>query len=270
MATSRSRRRRKQWNGVIPRAARAVWAVVTWIARHPQPLVLAGVLGVSAWALHTHARRAAAFRITNVILPADASFTLPKPLIGESLWDVDLRALSAELQKQEPALKSVRVTRQLPNTVRISAIPRMPIAQVRLDRWYPVDRDGFILPEPSQEAYPRLVQLTGLDRTALKPGRAYEDGQLPLALRVAEKMRRAPALVSRKVVEINVADPEQIWFVLDSEMEVRCGSEAELEAHLNRLKHAFRALAKRRELEVRYIDVRFDEPVVGPLSVTGA
>lgn len=269
MAASRSRRRRKQWKGVLPLTVRYVWTAIRWVARHPQPIVFAGLIGVSGWALHAHVRRAEAFRIVNVTLPADTAFTLPEPLIGQSLWDVDLQRLSAQLQKQKPALKSVRVTRQLPNTLRVSAIPRIPVAQVRLDRWYPVDRDGFILPEPSQDAYPRLVQLSGLDRSVLKPGRSYEDGPLPLALRVAEKTRRAPALVSRRVVEINVADPEQIWFVLDSEMEVRCGSEAELDAHLTRLKHAFRALAKRRELMVRYIDVRFEEPVVGPLTAPG-
>jgi len=264
MASSRSRRRRKQWKGIIPRGVRMLWTGTRWVVLHPQPIVLAALIGLSGWALRTHARRAAAFRITNVSFPPDTAFTLEKPLIGESLWDVDLRRVSEHLQQQEPALKSVRVTRQLPNTLRVSAVPRIPVAQVRLDRWYPVDRDGFVLPEPSQDPYPRLVQLSGLDRGSLKPGRAYEDGSLPLALRAAEKMRRAPALVSRRVVEVNVADPEQIWFVLDNEMEVRCGSEAELDAHLARLKHAFRALAKRRELMVKYIDVRFEEPVVGP------
>ncbi len=263
---SRTRKRRKRWVGLLPRLGHGLWAAVWWIIRHPQPVMLAAMVGGAIWGLLSYIQRADAFRIAQVSLPANSSLALPEPLIGQNLWAVDLRALSERLTRQQPSLKEVRVTRQLPNALRIDAIPRIPAAQVHLDRWYPVDREGFILAEPSGEPAERLIRLAGLDRTpgALKVGQQNTDERLQLGLRVLARLQRAPALVSRRLIEINVADPQQVRFVLAGETEVRCGSEVELEAHLARLQTALRALAKRQELAVQYIDVRFQEPVVGP------
>lgn len=263
---SRTRRRHKRWRGLLPRAGHGIWAAVWWILRHPQPVLLSVMMGGAIWMLWHYVQRADAFRIAEVSLPANSSLALPEPLIGENLWAVDLQALSERLERQQPSLKEVRVIRQLPNALRIDAIPRIPVAQVRLDRWYPVDREGFILAQPSGEPAGRLIRLAGLDRTpgALRVGKQNTDDRLQLGLRVLTRLQRAPALVSRRLLEINVADPQQVRFVLEGETEVRCGSEAELEAHLARLQAALRALAKRRELAVQYIDVRFQEPVVGP------
>jgi len=263
---SRARKRHKRWVGLLPRVGRGLWTALWWVIRHPQPALLAGLLGVAVWALWSYVQRADAFRISHVSLPSNSPLELPEPVIGQNLWAVDLQALSERLQRQQPSLKEVRVIRQLPNALRVDAIPRIPVAQVRLDRWYPVDRDGFILPTASEESAGRLIRLVGVDRTpgVLRVGKQNTDERLQLGLRVLARLQRAPALVARRLIEINVADPQQVRFVLEGETEVRCGSEAELEGHLARLQAALRALAKRQEFAVQYIDVRFQEPVVGP------
>jgi hypothetical protein len=53
--------------------------------------------------------------------------------------------------------------------------------------------------------------------------------------------------------------------VLDGTTEVRCGSEAELSDQLDRLQDALKTIA-RNQMTVRYIDVRFREPVVSPAT----
>ena len=47
------------------------------------------------------------------------------------------------------------------------------------------------------------------------------------------------------------------------DMEIRCGSEEELDEQLGRLKTALDQIS-RHKISVRYIDVRFQEPVVSP------
>ena len=49
------------------------------------------------------------------------------------------------------------------------------------------------------------------------------------------------------------------------EVEVRCGAEADLATHLDRLQAVLKVI-RRRSLAVRYIDLRFQEPVIGPRS----
>ena len=227
---------------------------------------------LAAWALWRYAQRADAFRIERVVFPADSALRLRAPIVGQNLWALDVRALADDLKQQQPRLKEVRVVRDMPNAVRIDAVPRVPIAQVRLDlsasaqagRWHPVDREGFILPDGRAEAADGLVRLSGFDYAdGLRVGKGRAGERLALALRVLDVLRREAPAIARRVSEINVAEAQQLRFTLDGKTEVRCGSEAELDMHLARLRAALKVVA-RQSLDARYIDVRFQEPVIGP------
>ncbi len=246
------------------------------MVRHPQTLLVAGLMAGFGWAVWGYVQRSDVFRIATVIFPPEFPLSLREPLIGENLLAVNIRGLSEELKRQQPAFKEVRVVRQLPNTLRIEPVQRMPIAQVKLDlpaatgaaqagRWYPVDDEGFIVPDGSVQPRERLIRLVGIARgtASARPGQENTDERLQLALRVLQAVRRAPLSVSRRLTEINVVDPQQIRFLMEGDTEVRCGTEAELDAHLQRLRTALQAIA-RRSLDVQYIDVRFHEPVVHP------
>ena len=260
----RSARSRRRIAGALPLLGRGAWAVIRWIGRHPQPWIAGLVLAGGAWALWRHAQAAQAFRIARVELPAQSRLKPPQSLLGADLWTVDLQRVAAELRRQEPSLKDVRVVRELPNAIRIEPVPRIPVAQVWVSGWHPIDREGFILQTSTPEPAERLVRVTGLERAAspVRAGKDNEDERVQLGLRVLDVLRRQP-LLARHVTEINVGDMQQIRFLLDDETEVRCGSETELSAHLDRLRAALRALAKQ-SVSAAYIDVRFQEPVIGP------
>ena len=97
-----ARKRRQRLLGIVPRLGRALWTWARGAIQHPQPFILGGVLVIACWALWSHARRTEAFRITQVILPSDGTFTLREPLLTTNLWDVDLHALAEELRQQQP------------------------------------------------------------------------------------------------------------------------------------------------------------------------
>ena len=251
---SRAARNRRRIAGLLPMTGRALLAVGRWFARHPQPWVGSALLAGASWALWHHAQSVQAFRVARVELPAQSTLKPPQKLLGANLWDVDLQQVAADLRRQEPSLKDVRVVRQLPNAIRIEPVVRVPIAQLRTGGWHPVDHDGFVLPESTPEPAEKMVRFTGVERN--------DTERIALAVRVLDALRRSP-LLARHVTEINVAEIQEIRFLLDDETEVRCGSETELGAHLDRLRATLRALAKQ-SVEVAYIDVRFQEPVVGP------
>ncbi len=266
MATSRARKRQQRWAGLLPQLWRGVVSVWRLIIGHPQPAVLLICLGITGWAMWSFIQRADAFQIVSVSVPANMALELPPSLIGQNLWHVNLRELSDRLQHQRPDLKEIRVIRQLPNGIRVHAIERVPVAQMRIDRWYAVDREGFILPGGTVEPMERLIRLTGFLRNEvpLKVGKPNTGERMQLALRVLAVLQRASASIAHRLVELNVSDPQQIRFVLDDELEIRCGGEAELQAHLERLQATLRLLSKRPSMPIRYIDVRFQQPVIGP------
>jgi len=207
-----------------------------------------------------------AFRITDVRLPREigaAAISRGLPLnsslrapdvLGQNLWRIDVQALAASLQSQQSLLKRVRVIRIPPGTLQVEALERTPVAQVHRGQWYRVDSDGVVLPPPSATPHDRLVILRGLDKT---------NEHLSLALRLVARLRRAPALVGHRLTAVDVSRPEQLRFVMDDEVEVRCGGEDALPAHLERLRPVLHRVA-RNQLAVRYIDLRFPDPVVGP------
>ncbi len=273
----RARRRGRRFTGLLPRIGQGLSAAGRWLIRRPQLAIFAISLVGVLWLLWGYAQGTEAFRVSQVVMPAEPAFKLRRPLIGENLWALDIRALADELSAQQPSLKEVRVIRQLPDVVRVEAVQRRPIAQVRIDRWYSVDPDGFVLPGGSAVPIEGLIRLVGFERSGivLRPGRVNAEERLQLALRVLGLLRRAPAGIARRLTEVNIADPQQIKFLIAlsgarasvgaeiDEIEVRCGTEEELSAHLERLRAALKALA-RQPVAVRYIDVRFQEPVIGP------
>ncbi len=265
MASFRARKRRQKVIGLFPGMGRGLLGAGRWILFHPQPLLAALLIAGGLWGLWDYAQRAEVFRVASVRLPMQSSLKVRQSLIGMNIWAVDLQTLADDLQAQEPWLKEVRVIRELPNALSIQEIRRVPVAQVQLRSWYPVDREGFVIPEASSAPSDRFIRLTGFERAKvpLKVGAVSTDERMVVALRVLKTLGRAPVAVGRKITEVDVADPQQIKFRMANETEVRCGSEAELGMQLERLRAALKVI-QRRQIEARYIDVRFKEPVVSP------
>lgn len=262
----RRRRRTKTVPGVLPRIGR--------LLQHPQGLIAVVLLITGgAWVWHA-AVQSDAFHVTTVLAPPESTLKIPQGVVGQNLWTVNVRGLAQELHQQEPALKQVRVTRLVPNTLKVEVIPRIPMAQLRLARgksageWYAVDREGYLFSEAGSTPWDGLITLRGLEssrdgKAALKPGQLNANPRLLTALRVAERLRNASALGGHRLAAIDVSDPTQVTFVIDDEMEIRCGTEEELDQHLERLRMALQAVT-RQQVAVHYIDVRFPDPVIGP------
>lgn len=258
-------KRRHAFRGLVPQLARGLAAVFVWLRHHPQPAAATAVMAGVLWVLWSYAQRSEAFRITQVLLPAQSSLKLPEPLLGNNLWALDIQALARTLHRQQPWLKTVRVVRELPSAIRIQAIERIPLAQVKLSQWYPVDREGFILPGAGEEPSPTLIRILGFDRDrgGLNVGALNTDDRLTTALRVVQSLRRTAGPMSRRLTAVDVTNPQQIRLTLDGDTEVRCGAETDLGVQLERLRATLKIIAKQ-PMAVRYIDVRFKEPVIAP------
>ena len=249
---------------MLPRLIKGLWLGARWVVRHPQLLIVPACLVAAGWAVRRSLNRLEAFRIARVQAVASL-LTLPDTLIGTNTWQVDIRALAEQLHRQQPWLKEVRVIRDLPDGLRVEAIERLPVGQVHLTQWHSVDREGFILPQGLPRPAEGLVRLAGTDspQDPLRAGQANANERLQLALRVVALVRRSRALAGRPITVVDVSDPRQISFMMNDTTEVRCGSEQELADQLSRLDTTLERI-RRQQLDVRYIDVRFQEPVISP------
>ncbi|MBI4354411.1 MAG: cell division protein FtsQ [Candidatus Omnitrophica bacterium] len=221
-----ARRAWRRHRGILPQLARLLWGAVRWVATRPAlwALLMVGVGGGSGlWYLLTQTE---AFRITHVEAPRDVEVSVPSGLIGRNIWTVDLQGLTTQLKARHPHLKRIRALRRLPQTLVVDVVARVPVK-------HPV---------------------------ALKGIGSEEDRER--AVRIAEWLQRHPALIGHRLTAVDVQDADQLLVVLDDELEIRFGREEQLSQQMNRLRLALHAVTQR-SIQARYIDLRFEEPVVG-------
>ncbi len=217
--------------------------------------------------------RTEAFRLEQIETPPDIDFAIPNGLIGRNIWAVDLRQFAEQLKAQRPHLKRIRVIRRLPDTLVIEVLARFPVAQVQLSAgtWHAVDREGYVLPSLGRTPASHLTILKGVRPERIKAGRApasaltgvvKAEEDLRRGARLVESLQRAPELIGHRLTSLDVGDAEDMTVVLDETREVRFGREDQLPKQLARLRTAL-ALLHDQSIDARYIDVRFEEPVVG-------
>jgi cell division septal protein FtsQ len=258
------RRQKRPRTGLVPSLGRGAVIAGQWLISHPQPLLalsLAAAIGFGAWKL---AVASDAFTITSIEASPEIADAVPD-VRGQNLWTVNLGAVADAVHGQLPELRWVRASRMPPSTVTVAALARAPVAQVQLAQWHAVDAEGFVFAASSREAAAELVMLRGVadPKAPLKAGRVNDTERLRAALQMQEELSRAGALRGHRVAAIDVADPRQLSFILDDGIEVRCGSADQLPPQLARLQAVLQRVA-RQPFGIRYIDVRFPEPVIGP------
>lgn len=258
--------RKKTIRGAIPGLMAASWRGLRWLFAHPQWLLTVVLLAGIAWGAWRVITSSDAFRVTEVTLPPKSGLKVAKSsLIGRNIWDVDLGRMARELHAQQPHLKQLRVVRVLPQVLQVEAVERQPVAQVLLRSWHPVDREGYLLPSSGTMPAEHLVILRGVEdpKAPLASGKPNTGERLQRALKLIDQLRGSSWLAGHRLSVVDAADPQQVTFVLDDGMEVRCGSHAHLTQDLKRLRTVLQQVAKH-DMNVRYIDLRFQDPVIGP------
>ncbi|MFH1858153.1 MAG: cell division protein FtsQ/DivIB [Candidatus Omnitrophota bacterium] len=183
-------------------------------------------------------------------------------LLGKNIFSVDLPALEEELSRKHPELLTSFVTREFPNRIRMNVTPRLPVAEVENPEGLLVDREGVILPATHRVQRDVLPLIAGLpehmDRSSI--GRRFRSKAMEEALRFIAILEKLPEL-KRHVRAIDVRDAKNLFFLTPDGLEVRVGY-GDYEEKLKLFDRTRVTLGDRLH-EVKYIDLRFDDVVVG-------
>lgn len=249
-----TKRRLRRRTGLLPWLGGMLGRLLQRLVGHPQVWASLAMGVVAAIAASHMALRSEAFRLERIVLPPGSTLQAPTSLLGQNLWTIDLERVADQLKSQQPQLKRVRVIRQLPNALAIEVSKRVPVGQLRVPsgRWCPVDDEGFVLSEAQAASWDHLV--------IIKSPNTNE--RLVEAVRLIAWLRRSPALIGHRLTAIDVADLRRVTLTVDEDVEIRCGREPELGQQVGRLRSVWKMLAGQ-PVDVRYIDVRFPEPVIG-------
>ena len=183
---------------------------------------------------------------------------------GENLITLDLVGVQEVIKRKHPEFKEVRVRRVLPNRVEVAIRRRTPIAQVALSKYIQIDKDMVILPGSSQGPFRNLTIIEGSrpGKLGLVVGVVLGDPSTKKAVRLAEAVKRSNILKKHVLTKVDISDPDNILLVVDGDVEIRIGGNHFIE-RLKILDQTLKTIDLDRE-RIRYIDLRFDDVVVGP------
>ncbi|MFH0826669.1 MAG: hypothetical protein V1923_02095 [Candidatus Omnitrophota bacterium] len=218
------------------------------------------------------------FKIAEIRTGSDSPFDFSY-LKGRNILDLDLRKESAKILQYFPECKRVRMVRILPNRIYIDLIQRKAVALVKLYKVFGLDEDLVLFEVPVGEDAMNLglPVITGMDTKIFGPkvGRKYDIKELKIALRIIEEAKSNRALRDCKIRKIDVHQMTHISIFIipgpsdsdymDSTLRNE-GLEIKLSPDRVRSKIAMLAnlmvAAKKEWNKIKYIDLRFREPVI--------
>ncbi|MBF0521668.1 MAG: cell division protein FtsQ/DivIB [Candidatus Omnitrophica bacterium] len=183
-------------------------------------------------------------------------------VLGKSIVFVNLQEVESDLLKKYPAVSALQVEKHFPNQISIKAKRRFPLVQVRTGRGsFLLDNSGVVMgiaPVPNKG----LPVLLGWDFNGrLVLGKAVNTAKTQLALRIAGAFTLHKSLASYKMDSISVENPARICLNLTNGLQVIV-DEDKLEEKIELL-GLMLSQGNLNLNRIKYIDLRFKEPVLG-------
>ena len=181
---------------------------------------------------------------------------------GDNLFALDLKRIQRNL-KEVPLVRSVRVQRALPGTLRIKVIERVAVARIPLQGgavYQAVDSEGFVI-GPSV-ARPHLPQIIGIPPALVVPGRQIDAANVRDALSLIDICDRLGAQDGIGLRSVDTKDPDTLVLTLDRDDRATLGR-TRLEDRIRWLSAMLKAIEtdQLRGTEPLRFDVRGDSAV---------
>ncbi|MFH0753158.1 MAG: hypothetical protein V2A70_01165 [Candidatus Omnitrophota bacterium] len=189
-------------------------------------------------------------------------------LKGQNIFDVDLARVEAKIRLKYPQLSGLRVMRRFPDQLYVTAIRRDPFAWVVLDnRNWVIDRNGFFMGAPFKDQA-ALTVIRGLKNQHAVAGARVSDDHVKTGLDIIAFFNQDGRLPGIVLSSVRVDDPARISCDLEKDGAV-FQVIMDQEHLLQRLKTLADVLTRGGvDLEqVKYIELRFGEPVIGQKKV---
>lgn len=189
-----------------------------------------------------------------------------KDVLGANIFLVDLKSFKERIENAHPELRDVVVGRALPDKLIVQARQRRAVAQIYGDRLYFIDKDGVLLPyikNPAEESVPLI---SGIRLISPFRGGVAQKEKIGKALSLISALSQNKKLSKYRIKTIDMADSRNISFFLNAsdaeKVEIKIG-DSEFAKRLDVLATILEQLSQDIE-KVKYIDLRFEDPIVGP------
>jgi len=185
------------------------------------------------------------------------------PLKGKSIFKINLSTVQRKLSFKYPEVSQLKIMKRYPNQIHLVAKKRIPFMQTRFkSRLLTLDEKGVVLSITGkrEKRLPLISGLTGVNQRIVR-GLPLQGKQIHAALRILKVFQLSRDLTTYQITKMDVTNLSKINFTLSNKLRVivdsgRTGKKMKmlglilLQGKLN-LK------------EIKYVDLRFKEPIVG-------
>lgn len=222
---------------------------------------------IAGSALFSYLKHSEIFTVKNIEVSGDLGsldvLALAK-LKGQNIFNIDIGKVEAKVQSLYPNIAQLKVLRRLPDDILIQGVERLPFAVVVLDgKFILVSKDGFNIGHLAKKD-DNLPSILGVKSQKMTLGSSLADENVKSAFQLIERVAQEDPLRSLVVRSIDVSDAGKIVMVLadaQSMVEVMVNKE-NISAKI-KLLGLMMVRADIQLNDIKYIDLRFDEPVIG-------
>ena len=185
--------------------------------------------------------------------------------IGSNIFSVDLNYLQRRLNREHPEALGVWAWRLLPDKIIVEIVNREPIAQAFYSgKYYLIDAESVILTTGSSLKDKDVCLLIGVEGQTGKVaiGKRCWTENFKEAMRLLQAIERSSLSSYLGECAIDCTDTKNMLLFTDQGLEIRMGK-GEYKEKLAHLARAFSRL-KDETRNVEYVDLRFDDVVIGP------
>ncbi len=231
---------------------------------------LAGIIAIAI--IFSGARQAAQalfdsryFRIKTVEIDRTLGFLDKQDfasLNGKSIFSVDVGRFQRSLTGKYPQMAQANIVKKFPNKILVLAKKRAPFAQVYIqNKTFLIDDQGVVLfgaPEKG-EKFPLISGI--FSRRRITTGSVLSGESTLLALSVIKEFQNNHSFSPYAVAKIDVNNPKEIDFHLSNGLKIIV-DKTDIERKIDTLALV---LARNRldTAQVKYIDLRFKDPILG-------
>ena len=188
---------------------------------------------------------------------------LQEMIIDKNIFLLKLSDIRNYMLTNYHELLELQLKREFPNSIIAEIFLRKPVAQLYKTMYYPIDSDGVILSDVKTYPEKELPIINGIRSNLSKElGKRTDSKKAQRALLLLKELKDSGILDRHTLVEIDVSSLRNIIFFLEDGLEVKIGYE-DYASRLENLKEVL-SDAKLKPKDIRYIDLRFKEPVIGP------
>ena len=183
-----------------------------------------------------------------------------KYLKSQNIFSVDLIEVQERLALKYPQVTQLRIVKRFPSEIVIAAQKRIPFAQAQVaGRVLTIDANGVVISNTADPELPLLAGIKTDGKVAL--GLPLQSQNLPVGLKILKSFSRQDNLNAYKIAKLDIGNLSEIVLLMSNKINIILDRDA-----ADQKIGLISMVLSQPELDlktVKYIDLRFKEPILG-------